>query len=90
MCGTKQKCGELGNLGLLFFELGAEIAPFVREAVQVVSPLFAFVVEGIPAGVVLISGRVGEFHVSSFDLFFELTDFFFQGGNLLFQAGDAF
>ena len=75
---------------MLFFELGAEVGPFVGETIKVASPLFAFVVEGIPAGVVLVGGRVGEFHVPSFNLFFELTNFFFQGGDLLFQASDAF
>jgi hypothetical protein len=31
----------------------------MREAFQVVSPLIAFMMEGIPAEVVLIGGRVG-------------------------------
>ena len=30
---TTEVCGNLGNLSLLFFELGGEVGPFVGEAV---------------------------------------------------------
>ena len=75
---------KLRDLGLLLLELGAEVAPFVREAVQVASPFFAFLMEDIPAGVVLIGGRVSQFDIPGFDLIFELGNVFFRCGNLFF------
>jgi hypothetical protein len=55
----------------LFFELGAEVAPFVGEAVEVAGPFLSFLMEGVPAGVVLIGSGVGKFDISSFDLEFK-------------------
>ena len=60
------------------------------ESIKVASPFFAFLMKGIPAGVVLIGGRVGQFDVTGFDLFFELRNLFFSCGHLFFQAGNAF
>lgn len=60
------------------------------ETIEVMAPLVAFLMEGIPAGVVLVGGRVSEFHVPNFDLFFELGNVFFRCGDLFFQTGDAF
>ena len=68
----KKGSGEyLRNLGFLGVEFGTEVAPFVGEAVKLTTPLVAFLMERIPAGVVLVGSRIGQFGVVDFDAFCE-------------------
>ena len=64
--------------------MGGEVAPFVGETVEVAGPFFSFLVEGVPAGVILVGLWGGEFHIADFNLFFESGDFLFRSGDLLF------
>lgn len=50
---------ESGDLRFFGFEFGAEVGPFMGEAVEVMAILVPFLVEGIQARVVLVGGRIG-------------------------------
>ena len=80
----------LRNLGFLGIEIRAEVAPFVCQAIQFPCPLFAFLMESIPTGVILVDGRVGKFHIPAFYFGFELGDVLFKSGDLFLESRNTF